>query len=64
MKKVQILAENIDMGDVEVRNLPSDCHTVVRDDGVTDMVLAEKRVDIFDLYHDLGIKLKKITLSR
>lgn len=61
--KVRVVAQDIQLYEVDPKKLTSDCMTVIRMDGVVDVVRAYKMVDVFDFYHDLGIKLKKILLS-
>ena len=63
MKSVKVVAENVNLYDVLPDKLTTDCHTVIRKDGVVDIVRAAKMVDIFDVYHDLGIRLQKIEVS-
>lgn len=61
--KVRVVAQDIQLYEVDPRKLTSDCMVVIRMDGVVDIVRAYKMVDIFDFYHDLDIKLKRIELS-
>lgn len=61
--KVRVVAQDIQLYEVEPAKLTSDCMIVIRRDGVVDVVRAYKMVDIFDHYYDLGILLKKISLS-
>lgn len=61
--KVKVVAEGINLYEIDPRKLTSDCMTVIRRDGIVDVVRAYKMVDVFDFYYDLGIKLKKILLS-
>lgn len=63
MSKVQVVAENVHPSEIDPQRLTSDCHIVIRKDGVRDIVKAFKMVDIFDVYHDLGITIQKIELS-
>jgi len=63
MKSVIVVAEDVKLYDVSPDKLTTDCHTVIRKDGVVDIVRAAKMVDIFDVYHDLGIRLQKIEVS-
>ena len=60
--KVRVVKEDVKLYEIDPRKLTSDCMTVIRMDGVVDVVRAYKMVDVFDFYHDLGIKLKKILL--
>jgi len=62
MTKVRLVAEDVKLYNIDPRKLTSDCMTVIRMDGVVDVVRSYKMVDVFDMYHDLGIKLKKIEL--
>lgn len=63
MSKVKVVAEDVKLQDIIPRRLTTDCHTVIRKDGVVDVVQAYKMVDIFDLYYDLGVRIQKIQLS-
>jgi len=60
---MKILHENVTLCDIDPSKLTSDCHTVIRKDGVVDIVRAAKMVDIFDVYHDLGVRLQRIEVS-
>jgi hypothetical protein len=61
--KVKVVAQDIQLYEVEPSKLTSDCMVVIRKDGIVDIVRAYKMVDIFDHYYDLDIPLKKILLS-
>lgn len=61
--KVTVVAENVKLYEIDPRKLTSDCMTVIRKDGVVDIVRSYKMVDIFDFYYDLEIELQKILLS-
>lgn len=61
--KVTVVAENVKLYEVDPRKLTSDCMTVIRKDGIVDVVRSYKMVDIFDFYYDLGIELQKILLT-
>ena len=63
MSKVKVVAEDVNLYDIIPRQLTSDCHTVIRKDGVVDIVRAYKMVDIFDVYYDLGVRIQKVQLS-
>jgi hypothetical protein len=63
MSKVKVVAEDVKLYDIIPGQLTTDCHTVIRKDGIVDVVRAYKMVDIFDLYHDLGVRIQKIQLS-
>lgn len=60
--KVRVVAQDIKLYEVDPRKLTSDCMTVIRMDGVVDVVRAYKMVDVFDFYYDIGVELKKIVL--
>lgn len=60
---MKILHENIHLYDIDPSKLTNDCHTVIRKDGIVDVVRADKRTDIFDFYWDKGIKLQRIEIS-
>lgn len=61
--KVRVVAQDIQLYEIDPKKLTSDCMTVIRMDGVVDVVRAYKMVDIFDFYYDMDIRLKKIWLS-
>lgn len=63
MSKVKVVAENVHLYDIVSSKLTTDCHTVIRKDGIVDVVRAYKMADIFDMYHDLGVRIHKIELS-
>lgn len=62
MSKVKVVKEDVQLYEIDPQKLTSDCMTVIRMDGIVDVVRAYKMVDVFDMYHDLGIRLKKILL--
>lgn len=61
--KVKVVAQDVQLYEIDPQKLTSDCMTVIRMDGIVDVVRAYKMVDIFDFYYDLDIQLKKILLS-
>ena len=60
---MKVVAEDVNLYDIIPGQLTSDCHTVIRKDGVVDIVRAYKMVDIFDVYYDLGVRIQKVQLS-
>lgn len=60
---IRVVAQGVKMQEIDPKKLTTDCMTVIREDGVIDVVRAYKMVDIFDHYHDLGVSLKRILLS-
>jgi hypothetical protein len=60
---MKILHENVTLCDIDPSKLTSDCHTVIRKDGIVDIVRSHKMADIFDFYHDRKIRLQRIELS-
>lgn len=60
MRKVQVVSENVHLYEIDPRRLTTDCMVVIRMDGIVDVVKSKSMVDVFDFYHDLGIRLKKI----
>jgi hypothetical protein len=62
-KSARILKENVDPSDIFLGNLTTDCYFVYQADGQIDVVRAQKMADIFDVYHDRGITLRKISIS-
>lgn len=63
MMGIRIVAQNVQPWEIDPKKLTNDCYTVIRDDGIIDVVRAAKRVEVFDHYYDLGIKLKHLELS-
>jgi len=63
MSKMKVVAEDVKLYDIVPGQLTSDCHTVIRKDGIVDVVRAYKMVDIFDVYYDLGVLIQKVQLS-
>lgn len=57
---IEIVAEGVNLYDINPKKLTSDCMTVIRMDGVVDVVRGQRMVDVFDFYYDLGIRAKKI----
>jgi len=62
-KSARTLKENVDPGNIFLGNLTTDCYFVYQADGQIDVVRAHKMADIFDVYHDRGITLRKISIS-
>lgn len=62
-QRVKLIAEDIHLYDIIPKELTSDCYTVIRMDGTVDIVKSSRMVDVFDLYYDLGVKLKRIEMS-
>jgi hypothetical protein len=63
MSKCRILKEQVSPGDIHPRQLTNDCYYVHRVDGQVDIARAGKMVEVFDVYHDLGILLTRIEHS-
>jgi len=63
MSKCRILKEQASPGDIHPRQLTNDCYYVHRVDGQVDIARAGKMVEVFDVYHDLGILLRRIEHS-
>jgi len=59
-RRMLILKEDIDLANIEVRNLTNDCKFVRRANGDIDLVREYSSVRIFDHYWDRGIKILKI----
>lgn len=60
MSKCRILKEQVWPEEVHPRQLTNDCYFVHRADGQVDIARAGKMVEVFDVYHDLGILLTRI----
>jgi len=60
---IRVVAQDVQLHEIDPKKLTTDCYTVQREDGVIDVVRASKRVEVFDHYYDLGIKLKRLELS-
>lgn len=60
---IRIVAQDVQLHEINPKKLTTDCYTVIREDGIIDVVRAGKRVEIFDHYYDLGIKLKNLNPS-
>lgn len=58
----RIVAQDVQLWEVDPKKLTTDCYTIIRKDGIVDIVRG-KMVRIFDHYHDLGIRLQKIEHS-
>lgn len=64
--KIRVVGENLDISQIDVKYLTNDCYgiTYSEEEGgglITDIVKG-RRVDIFDAYYDLGMKIKQIFL--
>lgn len=62
--KIRVVGEDVEIGQVDVKFLTNDCYgiTYSEEEGgrlMTDIVKG-RRVDIFDAYYDLGMKIKSI----
>ena len=55
-----ILRKNIDLSEINPRNLTNDCKFVLRIDESIDIVKEYSSVRVFDFYWDQGIRIKKI----
>lgn len=65
--KIRVVGEDVNFGEIDQKFLTNDCYgiTYSEDDGsrlITDIVKG-RRVDIFDAYYDLGMKIKSIFLA-
>ena len=60
MSKCRILKEQVWPDEIHPRQLTNDCYYVHRSDGQIDIARAGKMVEVFDVYHDLGILLTRI----
>jgi hypothetical protein len=65
--KIRVIGEDVNFPEVDPRYLTNDCYgiTYSEEDGereITDIVKG-RRVDIFDEYYDLGMKIKRIFLA-
>jgi len=56
----KVLREDVDPSSIRPKDLTTDCYYVHRADGQIDLARAGKMVEVFDVYHDLGIFLKRI----
>lgn len=62
MNKIKVVKEDVDPNILRLSNLTSDCMLVERTDGICDLVRSYKMVDVFDVYHDLGVGVRSIRL--
>jgi hypothetical protein len=62
--KVSLIGENIDVSELDLSALTTDCHGVEYSidtlDAMVDVVRAHSMVDIFDHYHDMNRDVKRI----
>lgn len=56
----RILKEDVHPSDVHPKCLTTDCYFVHRVCGQVDIAKAGGMVHVFDTYHDLGIRLRRI----
>lgn len=56
----KILKDDVDPNEIHPRDLTSDCYYVKHRSGQIDIARAGRMVEVFDLYHDLGIVLQRI----
>jgi len=57
---MKILKENVEVSQVNPRNLTTDCKFVSRSTGEVDIVRSYSSVRIFDYYWDRSIKITRI----
>jgi hypothetical protein len=57
---MQLLKPDIDLKEVNPRNLTTDCKLVEKADGRIDLVRGYSSVRIFDYYWDQGIRISRI----
>lgn len=65
--KIKIIGEDVDFSQVDSKYLTNDCYVIhySEEEGgrtISDIVKG-RRVDIFDEYYDLGMKIKRIDLA-
>lgn len=59
-QSAKILKEDILPDQIHPRDLTTDCYFVHRADGQVDVARAGSMVHVFDTYHDMGIRLRRI----
>lgn len=60
MRQVKVLLQDVETSELDPKKLTNDCMLVIRKDGLKDIVKSSRMVDVFDLYHDLGISIERI----
>lgn len=65
--KIKIIGEDVEFSQIDPRYLTNDCYgiTYSEEEGgrlITDIVKG-RRIDIFDEYYDLGMKIKRIFMA-
>lgn len=63
VRTIKTVAEDVDLSELKLSELTTDCHTVHRESGSCDILRASRMVDLFDYYYDLGIPVKKIEVT-
>ena len=57
---MKVLKEDVEISEVNPRNLTTDCKFVQRTSGEIDLVRAKAAVHVFDYYWDRDIKITRI----
>ena len=65
--KIKVVAENVEFGLEDVKYLTNDCYVIFYSEEEEGPILSDivkgKRVDIFDEYYDLGMRIRRINLA-
>lgn len=65
--KIKVIAEDIEFSQVNVKYLTNDCYVIFYSEEEGERIISDivkgKRVDIFDEYYDLGMKIRRIDLA-
>jgi predicted RNA-binding protein len=65
--KIKVIAEDVEFGQVDVKYLTNDCYVIFYSEEEEGRVMSDivkgKRVDIFDEYYDLGMRIRRIDLA-
>jgi len=66
--KIKVIAEDVEFGQVDVKYLTNDCYVIIfysEEEGgrVISDIVKGRRVDIFDEYYDLGMKIRRIDMA-
>ena len=65
--KIKVIGEDVDFPQVDPKYLTNDCYVIYYSEEEGDRVITDivkgRKVDIFDEYYDLGVKIYRINLA-
>lgn len=65
--KIKVIGEDVDFGQIDPKYLTNDCYVIFYSEEEGGRIISDvvkgRRVDIFDEYYDLGMKIKRIDMA-